>query len=130
MGDVNLEIKLNDLCKDFKKLERELNPISYDSNTSGFSAPNCTINWELSNLVRYGRNCYVNLYITSINSIAQYGTLIGLPNEMRGSKFKMRLFSSASDGSKWVLNPEGSIYALDAMDAKTSPFYLSFNYII
>lgn len=130
MGDVNLGIKLNNLSKNFKKLMRELEPISYGSNASGFSAPNCTVNWERSSLVRYGRSCNVNLYITSTNPIEQYGTLISLPDEMRGSKFKMRVYRNASDGSTWVLNPEGTIYALDALGAKTFPFYLSFNYII
>jgi hypothetical protein len=99
----------------------------FDQNSSGFSAPNITIDWTKSVMKKCGNVCHFSFFITETQSIERYKSIIQLPNEMRSNN-AIRFMPSST--LPCAMAESGNIYATQAITAESGTKYLSGTYIV
>lgn len=80
MGDVNLEIKLNNLCKDFKKLNRELMEFKRSVNTLSIPSDVTYASSNIHDVIKIFGACNIRYQILGYVGIGDYQTIGTLPN--------------------------------------------------
>ena len=80
MGDVNLEIKLNNLCKDFKKLAIELKELKRSSITLPIPTDVTYTSSSINDVIKNFGVCNIRYQILGYVGTGGYQTIGTLPN--------------------------------------------------
>ena len=81
MGDVNLEIKLNNLSKDFKKLKRELMKFERSVNTLSIPSDVTYASSNVHDIIKIFGVCNIRYQILGYVGNGNYQTIGNLPND-------------------------------------------------